>query len=292
MDTTRLRHILAVADTLSFSRAAEQQNITQPALSRSIAAFESRYGVRLFDRGRGGVTITPAGAFVIEQARSLVRASSEFTRNVRRYAEGAAGRVSFGIGPLLAGLVLADLGSSLLARSPGLEINTVVKSPDRLVADLFEDTVEMIIGNSWQVAELHGVVVEEIASLDLAPIVRGDHPLTRQDKVLPADLAAYPVARPIRMTGGAVDAGAFICDDFHVLRDTVAATDCTWITAPAFVRKELVEGRLKVLDVEGFASMRSGIGIITLAGRTASPAARIVAQLTREALGRCLSEGG
>lgn len=58
MEMTRLRHILAVARTRSFSRAAEEEGITQPALSRSIAAFEQRHGVTLFDRGRGGVHVT------------------------------------------------------------------------------------------------------------------------------------------------------------------------------------------------------------------------------------------
>src|SRR5213593_1327258 len=100
MDLTRLRHIVAVADTGSFSRAAEDVRITQPALSRSIATFEQQYGVRLFDRGRGGVSSTPAGSLVIEQARSMLSAATDLERSMRLFGKGEAGRVAFGLGPL------------------------------------------------------------------------------------------------------------------------------------------------------------------------------------------------
>jgi len=284
MDLTRLRHVVAVADTLSFSRAAEQQNITQPALSRSIAAFESRHGLKLFDRGRGGVTITPAGQFVVERARPMLRASDEFTRNVRLYSEGAAGRFAFGIGPLLASLLLPELGSRLLTASPHLEVATLVKSPGDLLASLFEDAIEMIIGNTWQLSDHPGIMIEDIGPLDLAHVVRGDHPLTRLEKVTPEQLAAYPAARPVRYTSGSAEPGAFICDNFHVLRETVVASDCIWITTPAFVRDNLADGSLKALDVEGLAMGPSRICIVTLAGRTRSPAANMIADLARQAM--------
>src|SRR5689334_16184028 len=96
VDLTRLRHIVAIADTGSFSRAAEEVRITQPALSRSIATFEQRHGVRLFHRGRGGVSVTPAGALVIEQARTMLAAAGDLERSLRLFGKGEAGRVAFG----------------------------------------------------------------------------------------------------------------------------------------------------------------------------------------------------
>ena len=93
MELTRLRHIVAVARNRSFSRAAEEEGITQPALSRSIAAFERRHDVTLFDRGRGGVYPTPAGTLVIEQASKLLAGSSELERSLKLYGRGDAGRV-------------------------------------------------------------------------------------------------------------------------------------------------------------------------------------------------------
>ena len=75
---------MAVARSGSFSIAAEEVGISQPALSRSIQAFEQLYGLRLFDRGKGGVTLTPAGRLAVEQARGLLAAAGDFDRDMRQ----------------------------------------------------------------------------------------------------------------------------------------------------------------------------------------------------------------
>lgn len=72
MDLRRLSHVVALADTLHFARAAEQVHLSQPAFSRSIQAVEDDLGIRLFDRETGDVRPTPAGAFVIKRARQLL----------------------------------------------------------------------------------------------------------------------------------------------------------------------------------------------------------------------------
>ena len=59
MNLRRLNHVVALADTLHFARAAEAAHLSQPAFSRSIQAIESDLGIRLFDRDVGDVRPTP-----------------------------------------------------------------------------------------------------------------------------------------------------------------------------------------------------------------------------------------
>ena len=61
MNLRRLNHVVALADTLHFARAAEAAHLSQPAFSRSIQAIESELGIRLFDRDVGSGTARPAG---------------------------------------------------------------------------------------------------------------------------------------------------------------------------------------------------------------------------------------
>lgn len=280
MDLTKLRHVVAVAQTGSFSRAAEEANITQPALSRSIAAFEAQHGARLFDRGRGGVVPTPAGRFVIDQARALLQSADELERNLRLYGQGAAGRVGVGLGPVMASLVLPRLSQILLSTRPNLQLIAPIKLPEELVADLLEGTIEVIIGNSWMVRELPGIVSETIGGVQLAVMVRAGHPLARQETVTRAELASYPVARPTRFAEGApASTGAFICDNCHILRETVLATDCSWIAAPAFLADDLRAGRVAILRVTDFPMGENEICAITRTGRTRSPAAEAVIEI-------------
>src|SRR4051812_12103922 len=68
MDPRRLMAFRAVAHARSFSRAAEQMSLTQPSVSHQIGLLETQIGVRLFERGRGGLRLTDAGALLLEHA--------------------------------------------------------------------------------------------------------------------------------------------------------------------------------------------------------------------------------
>ncbi|WP_312554050.1 LysR family transcriptional regulator [Massilia sp.] len=82
MNIKQLEHFLAVAETRSFSRAAERLFITQSALSRSIQALEEDLGALLFDRIGKRIEPTPLGLQVAERAAALVRDAGELRRSV------------------------------------------------------------------------------------------------------------------------------------------------------------------------------------------------------------------
>lgn len=282
MDLTRLRHIVAVARHRSFSRAAEEEGITQPALSRSIAAFEQRHAITLFDRGRGGVHPTGAGLHVIDQATRLLAAAGDLERSLKRYPGGEAGRIAFGLGPLLASLFLPRLSGTLLRAYPGLQIYTLTRTPDQLVAELMGDRIEMILGNNWNLGRVPGTELERLGKLKIAAMVRAGHPLAGAGTVTLADLEEHPVASAVELPSGTVGvAGSFVCDNFHVLRDAVLASDCTWMSSPAFLAEDLRAGRIVQLDVSDLAQAQSEVCLVFKRGRTRSPAAVAVVEAVR-----------
>lgn len=286
MDLTRLRHIVAVNRNRSFSRAAEEEGITQPALSRSIAAFEERHGVTLFDRGRGGVHPTATGLHVIDHAQKLLAAAHDLERSLKRYPGGEAGRIAFGLGPLVAGLFLPRLAGALLGAWPGLQIVTLTRTPDQLVAELLSDRIELIIGNNWNLGRMPGTELERLGRLKIAAMARAGHPLANKDRVTLADLEAYPVASAVELPSGSLGAaGCFVCDNFHVLRETVLRTDCTWMSSPAFLTEDLRAGRMVALEIADLAQAQSDICLVFKRGRTRSPAAVAVADEVRRMLG-------
>src|SRR3954453_16460493 len=68
MDPRRLMTFRAVAHARSFSRAAEGLSLSQPSVSHQVALLETEIGVRLFERGRGGLRLTPAGEVLLDHA--------------------------------------------------------------------------------------------------------------------------------------------------------------------------------------------------------------------------------
>ncbi|MBN3800895.1 LysR family transcriptional regulator, partial [Burkholderia sp. Ac-20392] len=74
MEIRHVRYFLAIVDTGSFTRAASELGIAQPALSQALNRMEKELGVRLFDRSRRGATLTAAGLAMVDDLRlSLAR---------------------------------------------------------------------------------------------------------------------------------------------------------------------------------------------------------------------------
>jgi DNA-binding transcriptional LysR family regulator len=94
LELRQLRYFVTVAEELHFGRAAERLHMTQPPLSQTIAALEELLGAPLFLRNRRQVTLTPAGAALLPEARRILAHSSELPQLVRRAAAGQTGRLS------------------------------------------------------------------------------------------------------------------------------------------------------------------------------------------------------
>jgi DNA-binding transcriptional LysR family regulator len=101
MELRQLRYFIAVAENLSFSRAAQQLHITVPPLSRQIRQLEDEFDVRLFIRDRRHVTLSDAGRLFLREARSLISQAGRMTDSVRMAKCGSVGLVRIGVGPAL-----------------------------------------------------------------------------------------------------------------------------------------------------------------------------------------------
>jgi LysR family transcriptional regulator, pca operon transcriptional activator len=279
-DLTRLRHIAAVARLLSFSRAAEELHITQPALSRSIADFEERFGIRLFDRGRGGVVVTAIGKLVVEEAERVLQAARDLEHNLKLYGAGEAGRISIGLGPLAASLILPRLSQQLLTTRPSLQLKASIKHAEQLFQELLADEIEMIFANSWRIGSSPDVTVTPVGTVRLAVIVRSGHPLATRTKIRLSDLQPFPVANAVELpvAGLTGEAGAFVCDNYHILRETVLGTDCVWLASPDLLAEDIAANRLTQVEVEDFGPFTNEVSMIRRRGRTMSPAAEMVAR--------------
>lgn len=100
MDLRHLRYYQAVAEELSFSKAARRLRIAQPALSRAVQELERDVGVNLIDRNRRSAQLTPAGTVMLREIGLLLERIEDAVRRVRRTASGEEGELRLGyIGP-------------------------------------------------------------------------------------------------------------------------------------------------------------------------------------------------
>jgi len=87
VESRSLRYFVAVAEELSFARAAERLGIASPPLSRAIRKLEAELGVTLLERSTRSVALTPAGTVLLEQARVALDALEAAARRAQRAAD-------------------------------------------------------------------------------------------------------------------------------------------------------------------------------------------------------------
>ncbi|MGF6885232.1 DNA-binding transcriptional LysR family regulator [Nocardia sp. GAS34] len=95
MELRQLRYFVAVAEELNFGRAAAQLLIAGPSLSQQIKALERDLGVRLFDRNRRSVTLTPAAAALLPEVHALLTRAQDLQLNARRLAGAEKVRLGY-----------------------------------------------------------------------------------------------------------------------------------------------------------------------------------------------------
>lgn len=292
IDLRRLRHIVTLARSGTYVRAADALALTQPALSRSIQAAEVEYGVRLFDRGRSGVTPTAAGRALVAEGERLLRDARALDDAMRRIGEGAAGEVALGLGPLIASASLPTVLPGLLRDHPAVRLHIVVNGARELFRQLARDEIEFAIcaRDASLISEEHEA--EVLCNLPLALLARGRHPLAGR-RVSAQEARGFPlIGGSITNQGGGssiVYAPDVACDNYEMLRGLTLASDALWMSSPAVAQEELTNGRMVTIDCPELVSATYEVVMATRRRRTQSPAAVLVAKQLAAALSQTTS---
>ena len=141
----QLEYLVALAGTRHFGKAAKACAVTQPALSLQIRQLEELLGVRLFERGRRQVLITPAGARVIERAREALRGVDDVLDEARAAQRPLTGRLGLGVIPTIAPYWLPRALPAVRAAHPELELLLREDQTQRIVARLRAGELELLL---------------------------------------------------------------------------------------------------------------------------------------------------
>ncbi|MFF1487657.1 LysR substrate-binding domain-containing protein [Streptomyces sp. NPDC058319] len=190
----QLRYFLVAAERGSMTEASAELHIAQSAVSTAVYNLERDLQVQLFIRRRGrGLTLTPAGERLRQQARDLLARAREIEREARGDGETLSGPVAVGCFVTLAPSYLPPLFSECTRRHPGIEIDVVEAETDQLVRALASGRIDFALTYGLGLSadpELHS---ETIARAPAYVIVAAGHPLAGQDSVELAELAAEPL---------------------------------------------------------------------------------------------------
>lgn len=184
MDLRQLRYFQAVAEELSYSRAARRLHIAQPALSRAVKEIEHELGIILLDRNRSSVRLTPAGRVLLHEAAGLFDRWEESLRRVRRTATGEEGELRLGyIGPPTQPFLGRLLGE-YRQRYPRVSIHLEERTPERVWEMVAKGRLSMGLTRPVPMSEQLGLHTILLREERLGIVVPTGHPFAEK-KSLP-----------------------------------------------------------------------------------------------------------
>ncbi len=147
MNSRQLQYAIVLSQVLSFSQAAEQLNMSQPALSKQILNLEAELGVKLFDRGMSPMTLTPAGNHFIREAQDLLYKEDQLLRSMERFKSGEAGQLTIGITPFRCSYLIPDIVRQVREQYPGIQIRLQEAGSDILRKEAAEGKYDFALVN-------------------------------------------------------------------------------------------------------------------------------------------------
>ena len=293
MTLVQLKHLIALADCASFSKAAQAVFLTQPALSRSIGALESELAMTLVDRIGRRLELTAHGRDVLARARQIVADADELAGAARRAATGDSGTLRIGMGSGAGAMLMTPLLLRAAQAHPRLKVDITRSNTELLVRSLRERTLDAIVVDARSLRPAPDLHAEFVHEMHGAFLVRRGHPLlkARRGPLAFAALRAYPIASTplsdevarmlVERYGPAAHPEQCVglrCDELSSLVELAAGSD-TVLLAIRGAAPHLV-----ALPLRPALQATARFGLVTLARRSPAPALAVVRQLMQQLL--------
>lgn len=272
MELYQLEAFEAVAARGSFTRAAEALHLTQPAVTRQIAALETELHTRLFDRLGRTVQMTDAGQALHRYSEQIVRLEREAQHAVAEVGAGAAGRLTVGASSTLATYVLPSLLRTFRESHPRVEIAVHTGVSARVVemvmtneadlglvtADVHERSLSSIVLTDYEtrvvvypahtLANRHTISAAELAGSTLIHMESGTNLRTYVDRLLSA--------------AGVEEQVAMELDNVEAIKRMIEAGLGISMLPEVAVRTEVESGRLVALPIADVPQAKRQIRLV------------------------------
>lgn len=181
MESRQLGYFLEVARHLSFSRAAESLNVTQPTLSKMVKNLEEELDVLLFDRTTKHMKLTDAGEIVFEEAQEIMRLMDNLSSKLSDMLKIKKGHIKIGLPPVIGALFFPKLIKDFRKYYPNIDLQLVEEGAKRIEKMVEEGSIDF----GFAVLPVNANLFDSypFVKSELKLIVPQGHPLANADNV-------------------------------------------------------------------------------------------------------------
>ena len=196
MELRHIRYFVALAESLSFTKAAWQMHVSQPTLSHQIKQLEEELGKKLVSRKDRRITLTAEGEAFLSHSVAVLAEIDSALVDISTPRRKSSGRVTIGALATLSVSVVPDSLAILFESHPGIsvcieEISSVAEIERRLMEESLD------IGLVYPPLSGHGLAIETLYEEQAVLFVRRDHKLARRKKIRLLDLHRQGVILPL-----------------------------------------------------------------------------------------------
>lgn len=256
MELQQLRYVVEVADTLSFTRAAERCFVTQSALSHQIASLEREIGRRLFARSSRSVRLSEAGQAFVEHARIALRAAERAKEDAAAVDGVVEGTLRIGVIPTVAAIDVPAVLVAYRAAHPRVRVELQVGNSDVLIRRLRQGELDITLLGLRDGLEPVGVASYALSREQLVAVFPRGHEVALRNSIELEDIAGMTFADfPAATSGRAQSDAAFAAAG--LTRDVAFEADSATLILG------LVESGLAVTLLASGTVERSGFDVAT-----------------------------
>jgi len=283
MDINNLKAFIEVADKKSFSRSAETLKLTQPAVSKRIAALESELSAKLFDRVGRSVHLTEAGRVLLPSARQISAELSRIEDVICNLGKETTGNLRIGTTEHVAIHHLPSILKTFRRQYPAVTLELQFANTENTLRAMNEGEHELALctmASTDKISSTHKLRAVDVWEDELHVITAGDHPLTKESSVNAELLSKCPsIVTPTSTTIRKLVEDALFhhdqrlqvtieANDFETIR-SMTAIGLGWSCLP----KDLVDDSVVAIATEDL-DLRYRTVLVSHNDRTLSRAAR------------------
>ena len=190
MADRRLQVFHTVARHLSFTKAAEQLFMTQPAVTFQIKQLEEQFNARLFERSHGKIALTPAGRLVMEYAGRILGLSEEMETRVSELTGTMSGPLLLGASTTIAEFVLPRILGEFKVEHPQVHTHLTVGNSEMIETRVADHALDL--GLIESPSHLPGLATEVCCEDELVLIFSPGHRFAKSSSVKPEEFAGEP----------------------------------------------------------------------------------------------------
>ncbi len=292
INSTNLQRVVAVDRFGSFTVAAEALNISQSAVTKSVANLEKELGYAIFDRSARDMVATDRGRIFLNRARRIVLDLGKLSAEASAYRNTAQHSIRLGVSPASLQGLLNQALRKLLVQNRDIYIQLYASTLEQSIGGLRCGDLDVLVAPKCDVAPFSGLNEIPLGVVGAHFFVRKKHPLASA-KATVDDLRSYQIISPDRVgiyaeklrgafseTEGGNAYNVHVIEYFPIIADLVAGTNSIGVVSTKYAAAKSFRRRFSILDLDFFD--RHQIIIASTKGGEPSRAVRSLVRALRD----------